>query len=341
MNPRLTARLPFRIGIIILVLYACSVSCNNKPEIRSIGSIEKIDPSLDNILSTDSKIEIIAEGFDWSEGPLWIEDKKMLLFSDIPPNTIYKWTEENGKEVYLTPSGYTSTEKRGGEVGANGLALNQKGELVLCQHGDRRIAIMNAGLDAPMPKYSSISDNYNGKKFNSPNDVAIRSNGELFFTDPPYGLEKNMDDPKKEIPFQGVYKVSVDGKTHLLTDSITRPNGIGFLPGDSVLLVANSDPEKAIWYAFNISGDSLTNSRIFYDATAAGKKDKGSPDGFKVNKKGIVFASGPGGVWVFDSNAKVLGKIKIPESVSNVALTADEKTLFITADMYVLRVKLL
>lgn len=340
MNPRLSARLQFRIGILIICIYACNVSCNTKPETRTIGSIERIDAALDNILSKDAAIEIIAEGFDWSEGPLWIEDKKMLLFSDILPNTIYKWTEEKGKEVYLKPSGYTSSEKRGGEVGSNGLALNQKGELVLCQHGDRRIALMIASIDAPAPQYSSLSDNYNGKKFNSPNDLAIRSNGELFFTDPPYGLEKNMDDPKKEIPFQGVYKIGNDGKTHLLTDTITRPNGIGFLPGDSVLLVANSDPEKAIWYAFNLSGDSLTNARIFYDATAAGKKDKGSPDGFKVNKKGIVFASGPGGVWIFDTSAKVLGKIKIPEFASNVALTADEKTLFITADMYVLRVKL-
>jgi gluconolactonase len=340
MNPRPVSSLQFRIGIIVILIYALNVKCNSRPEFKTIGSIERIDPALDQIISKDAQPEIIAEGFEWSEGPLWLEDKKMLLFSDIPPNIIYKWTEKDGKQVYLTPSGYTGQEKRGGEVGSNGLLLNRKGQLVLCQHGDRRIAVMDAGLEAPAPSYVTLADNYSGKKLNSPNDAVIRSNGEIYFTDPPYGLEKNMDDPKKEIPFQGVYKIGTNGELKLLTDTITRPNGIGFLPGETTLLVANSDPEKAIWYAFDISGDSLTNARIFYDATAAGKKDKGSPDGLKADKNGNVFATGPGGVWIFDKNAKLLGKIRIPESTSNVALANDEKTLYITADMYVLRVNL-
>lgn len=308
---------------------------------ETIGTIERLDPSLDSLISKDAKAEIIAEGFDWSEGPLWVSDHQMLLFSDIPPNTIYQWTEKGGKAVYLTPSGYTDTIKRGGEVGSNGLLLDKQGRLVMCQHGDRRMAYMDAPLTAPQPKFNTIANNYQGKKLNSPNDAVFRSNGDLFFTDPPYGLEKNMDDPLKEIPFQGVYKVTPQGEVTLLTDSITRPNGIAFLPGEQMLIVANSDPDKAVWYLFEIGpGDTLKSAGLLYDATPEGKKEQGLPDGLKVDKKGNIYATGPGGVWIFNSGRKLIGKIKIPVPCSNVALADDDKTIFITADMYVLRVKL-
>jgi gluconolactonase len=325
--------------IACLLVAACNTTTNT--EMKTIGTIEKLDPSLDAIVDVNAKPEIIAEGFDWSEGPLWIADQQMLLFSDIPPNIIYKWTEKGGKEVYLKPSGYTGNTPRGGEVGANGLVLRADGKLVMCQHGDRRMAYMDSPLTAPQPKYVSIADNWQGKKFNSPNDAVYRSNGDLFFTDPPYGLEKRMEDPLKEIPFQGVYKASPDGQVTLLTDSLTRPNGIAFLPGEKTLIVANSDPDKAIWYLFDIGpGDTLTSAGLLYDATAEGKKENGSPDGLKVDKQGNIFATGPGGIWIFNKDRKVIGKIKIPESCSNVALADDDKTLYITADMYVLRLKL-
>jgi len=201
--------------------------------------------------------------------------------------------------------------------------------------------MMDADIDNPKPVYKTIAATYQSKKFNSPNDAVYRSDGTLFFTDPPYGLEKNMDDPLKEIPFQGVYKVDVSGNVKLLTDSISRPNGIAFMPGEKTLLVANSDSTKPVWYMFDVdANDSLVNQRIFYDASVEAKKEKGLPDGMKIDKKGNIFATGPGGVWVFDQAGKVLGKIKIPVSCSNIALTPDEKTLFITADMYVLRLKL-
>lgn len=317
---------------------ALAASCQSKTT-REIGSIERLDPALDALVSPSAKPEIIAEGFEWSEGPLWLESTKTLVFSDVPKNTIHQWTEEKGLSVYLTPSGYTSSVPRGGEMGSNGLVLSPDGKLVLCQHGDRRMAVMNAPLNDPKPDFGTLSDNIDGKKLSSPNDAVFRSNGDLFFTDPPYGLPQQSKDPAKETPFNGVYKVS-GGKTTLLVDSITRPNGIGLL-NDSTLIVANSDGDKAIWYAFDLGrNDSIVNARIFYDATKEAKSERGVPDGFKVDRQGNVYATGPGGVWIFNRDAKVLGKIKIPEATSNTALSADEKTLYITADMYIVRVKL-
>jgi len=300
-----------------------------------------LDASLDAIIDNDAKPEIIAEGYEWSEGPVWVESEKMLLFSDVPTNKVYKWTEAKGAELYLTPSGYTGSVARGGEMGSNGLTLSKDNKLVLCQHGNRQLAIMDAALSDPKPVFKTIVGNYQSKKFNSPNDLVFRSNGDLFFTDPPYGLEKNMDDPLKEIGFQGVYCVKPSGEIKLLTDSITRPNGIAITPDQKTLIVANSDSTKATWYAFDIAdNDSLINPRIFYNAEEAIKKEKGNPDGLKIDKNGNVFASGPGGIWIFNSKGKVLGKIKITAAVSNCAFSPDEKTLYITADMYVLRMKM-
>jgi gluconolactonase len=326
---------------LLIVVFVMLAACNTRQHYEIIGSIERSDPALDGIISPDAKPEIIAEGLDWSEGPLWVEKNKMLLFSDVPGDTIFKWTEEKGKEVYLTPSGYTDTIKRGGEMGSNGLTLDKKGNLVLCQCGNRQVARMEAPLDKPEPKYFVIARIYDMKRFNSPNDVVYNSKGELFFTDPPYGLENQMDDPKKEIPFQGVYKVKLAGEVVLLADTLTRPNGIAFLPGEKTLLISNSDPDKPNWYAFDIAdNDTLTNGRIFYSAAGYDKSLKGLPDGMKVDKNGNVFGAGPGGIWIFNKDGKLLGKIKLPDATSNCALSPDEKILYITNDMYVLRLKM-
>jgi gluconolactonase len=325
------------LSILALLIFLSACKTN---EMKTIGSIERMDPALDAIISANAQPEIIAEGFEWSEGPLWLEETKTLIFSDVPKNIIHQWSEQKGLSVYLTPSGYTSSVPRGGEMGSNGLTLTPDGKLVLCQHGDRRVAVMNAPVNDPKPDFTTISDNIDGKKLSSPNDAVVRSNGDVFFTDPPYGLPKQAEDPTKETPYNGVYKAS-GGKTVLLVDSLTRPNGIAFLPGEKTFIVANSDSEKAIWYAFDLNeNDSVTNARIFYDATAEAKNEKGLPDGFKVDKKGNIYASGPGGLWIFNTAGKILGKIKIPEATSNCALSADEKTLYLTADMYVIRVKL-
>lgn len=345
MNYALLATVFFTVSII---------SCNNQPAEKKATAtidtattqlaytIERDDPAFDSIVSKDVKVEIIAQGFDWSEGPLWVESEKMLLFSDVPQNTIYKWTEEKGKEVYLKPSGYTDTIPRGGEMGSNGLALDPSGKLILCQDGDRRMARMEAPLSHPKANFITIADKFNGKRFSSPNDLAFSNDGELYFTDPPYGLESKSDnDPKKEIPFNGVYKIKKNGAVVLLIDSLARPNGIAFLPGSKQLIIANSDPAKPNWYIYDIAGDKLTNGKIFYSAAGYDESLKGLPDGFKVDKKGNVIASGPGGLYFFNSSGKLLGKILIKDNpVSNCSLSSDEKTVYVTNDMNVLRIKL-
>jgi len=318
------------------------VSCNSKPQYKSIGAIERIDPALDNIISPNAKAEIIAEGFEWSEGPLWVEKEKMLLFSDVPLNTIYKWTEEKGKEIYLKPSGYTdSVPSICKEPGSNGLLLDAEGRLVLCQHGDRRMAVMDAALDKPVAKFITLADKYNGKRLSSPND-AVYNLGELFFTDPPYGLSTQDDkDPKKEIPFNGVYRLTKDGQQKVITDSLTRPNGLAFFPGGRKLLVANSDPEKPNWYLFDVNpDDTIFPPKIFFSTTGYDKKLNGLPDGLKIDQNGNVFATGPGGIYIFNESGKLLGKLKLENASSNCALSPDEKTLYITNDMYVLRFKM-
>lgn len=309
---------------------------------KTTGSIIQYAETLSAVIDTSTRAEIIAEGYGWSEGPLWIEKHKMLLFSDVPMNTVYKWTQTKGAEVYLQPSGYTGgIPSKCKEPGSNGLTLDNEGNLVLCQHGDRQLGKMDAPLEKPAAKYSTLAGKYNGKRFNSPNDCVYSGNGELFFTDPPYGLFTQDDtDSAKEIKHNGVYKVKKDGTVVLLVDSITRPNGLAFLPGEQQLLIANSDPAKPVWYIYDVAGDSLINGKIFYDASAHDKNWKGLPDGFKVNKNGIVFATGPGGVYIFNSSGKKLGLIRLEEAASNCALSADEKTLYVTNDMYVLRIQL-
>lgn len=331
---------------LFLFLTVFSVACNT--EKRNVHDeekafqpfVERISPELANIIDVSAIVEIIAEGFEWTEGPLWI-DGVGLLFSDIPPNKVYKWTAEGGTTLYLNQAGYAGFRPREGEKGSNGLLLDKGGNLVLCQHGDRRLARMNAALNDPKPEYTTIIDKYDNKKFNSPNDACYSKNGDLYFTDPPYGLENRMDDPLKELNFQGVYKYSHSGELHLLTKELSRPNGIALSPDEKTLYVANSDPESALWMAYNLDSDGLIQSkRIFHDATNLVGKEKGLPDGLKVDRNGNVFASGPGGIWIFNSTGEVLGKIRTGEATSNCAFSTNGNILFITADMYVMKVKL-
>lgn len=330
---------------------AIMMSCNNESapsaelkdsssKYTKVGELERLDPAFDAIVSPHAKAEIIADGYDWSEGALWIDKDSMLLFSDVPKNTVYKWTEAKGAEVYLTPSGYTDTIPRGGETGSNGLTLDNAGNLVLCQHGNRQIARMDSPLSDPKPVFTTLAGKYKDKRFSSPNDAVFNSQGEVFFTDPPYGLEKGMDDPKKELPYNGVYKAKPNGDVILLVDSISRPNGIALFPGEKKLLVASSDGEKPNWYIFDIDGDKLVNGRIFYSAADREKTWPGLPDGFRIDKSGNVYASGPGGIYFFNSEGKLLGKLKLPAATSNCSLSGDEKTLYITNDMNVLRFKM-
>jgi gluconolactonase len=321
--------------------FACTSTKDQAKE--SYGTIERNDDAINTLINNDANVELLGTGYTWSEGPLWIESKKLLLFTDVPNNVIHKWTEDKGVEVFLTPSGYTgSTPTVSREPGANGLTLDNQGNLVVCQHGDRRVSRYDGSYDKPEPKFTTLAEKYEGKRLNSPNDVVVRSNGDLFFTDPPYGFKQLDSDPDKELRHNGVYKVTPDGKVTLLVDSLTKPNGIALTPDEKTLIVANSDPSKAIWYAFDIGeNDSLTNARIFYDATAMVNDDnKGLPDGLKIDNDGNLFASGPGGIWIFDKSGKVLGKVRLPNPTANCELTDDGKTLFMTSNMNLLRLKM-
>lgn len=310
-------------------------------ELLKEGSIEVTSNKLWSVIPEGAALEILAEGHDWTEGPLWIAEQEMLLYTDIPRNAIYSWKEGMQASVYLKPSGYLGENFTGKEPGANGLLLNAKGQLVLCQHGERRLARMNATLDAPKAEFNSLVDHYNGKRFNSPNDAVYSKSGDLYFTDPPYGLPRQMEDPAKELDFQGVYRLDVAGNISLLTDELTRPNGIALSPDEKKLYVANSDPEQAIWKVFDLKEDGTLGEGVqFYNATDLVPNEKGLPDGLKVDDHGNIFATGPGGVLIFSSEGELLGTIRTGQATSNCAFNTDKSALFITADSYLLRIKL-
>ena len=301
----------------------------------TIGKVVRLDPALDRLIAPDARIEVLASGFEWSEGPVWIKHGQYLLFSDIPRNSIYKWKEGAGKALYMKPSGYTGVEDYGAEPGSNGLVLDLRGRLVLCEHGDRRISRLEPGGGK-----RTLVDSFMGKRLNSPNDAVYRSNGDLYFTDPPYGLPKRWDDPRRELDFCGVYCLGTSGSLTLLTKEMTRPNGIVFSPDEKTLYVAQSDQQNAIWMAFPVKEDgTLAAGRVFHDVTPQMGKLPGSPDGLKVDREGNLFATGPGGVYVFTPQGKVLGRIDTGERTANCAWGDDGSTLYLTADTYLCRIK--
>ena len=269
---------------------------------------------------------------------MWDRERKRLLFSDVPKNQVFSWSKADGLKIYLEPSGYTGTTPRGGEPGSNGLAMSPTGGLVLMQHGDRRVARLNR--KASNGPFVPIADKFEGKRFNSPNDGTYDSKGNFFFTDPPYGLLKGNADPAKELPFNGVYRVSKGGKVTLLTKAMTFPNGIALSPDEKTLYVANSDPKKAIWMAFPIKDDgTIGPGRVFADVTKDVGKKLGLPDGMKVDKKGNLFASGPGGILIFAPDGTHLGTLATGQATANCGWGEDGSVLYITADMFIGRIK--
>ena len=319
-----------------LALATVATADDKKP--MTLGTIERKDPKFDELIPKDAVIEVLAAGFAWSEGPVWVKDKDggHLLFSDIPNNVVNSWSEKGGLKEFLKPSGWTGAEKfTGKEPGSNGLALDKDGKLILCQHGDRRVSRLVDG------KFVTLVDKFEGKRLNSPNDLVFKSNGDLYFTDPPYGLPGQMTDKGKELDFQGVYRLSPKGELTLLTKEMTRPNGIAFSPDEKTLYVANSDPDKAIWMAFPVKADgTLEKGKVFFDSTQAVKDKKpGLPDGMKVDAAGNVFATGPGGVLVFDKDGKHLGTLATGVPTANCGWGDDGRTLYITADKQLVRVK--
>lgn len=300
-----------------------------------LGNIVREDPHLDELLDPGVRVEVLATGFEWAEGPVWNRKDGYLLFSDIPRNAVMKWSHQRGIELFMKPSGYTGVAAYGREPGSNGLLLDAQGRLILMEHGDRRVSRMD-----PDGGKVTLADRYQGKRLNSPNDGVLKSNGDLYFTDPPYGLPKQWDDPRRELQFCGVYRWS-QGTLTLLTRELSRPNGIAFSPDEKTLYVANSDPQRALWMAYPVKPDgTLGAGRVFADVTRMVSRDlPGLPDGLKVDSRGNLWATGPGGVHIYTPEGKRLGRIDTGEATANVAWGDDGSTLYITADMYLCRIR--
>ena len=310
-----------------------------KPQTKKfavIGHVERFDPRFDALVPPGATIEKLAEGSKWAEGPVWTPRLGAILFSDIPNNAIMQWSEASGIRLFMKPSGYTGAAPGSDESGSNGLTLDRQGRLVMCQHGDRRIVRVEKD-----GHWTTLADKYEGKRFNSPNDLVYKSNGDLYFTDPPYGLSKWLADSARELSYCGVFRLSAEGKLTLLTDKMTMPNGIGFSPDEKTLYVAQSDFAKALWMAFPVKADgSLGQGRVFFDATPWIKKGlPGLPDGLKIDKHGNVFAAGPGGINVFAPDGTHLGRLNTGVPTANCRFGDDGSTLYITANTWLCRVR--
>lgn len=300
--------------------------------------IERLDPSLDALIAPDAVIEQLASGFSWAEGPVWRAAHGDLLFSDVPRNTIYRWRADSGLTVFLRPSGYSGANPPGRELGSNGLTLDRKGALLMADHGNRLVARLNDILYTKI----TIAERFQGKRFNSPNDLVVRRNGDVYFTDPPFGLRGLNQDPAKELAVSGVYRVAATGAVSLLSDALEYPNGIAFSPDERTLYVSNADGARAIWMAYEIRADgSLGAGRVFFDATALAKAGRrGVPDGMRVDVRGNLFAAGPGGILILSPQGKHLGTIITGQPTANCTFGDDGSTLYMTANDRLMRVRL-
>ena len=306
---------------------------------ETFGEIERLDPSLDLLIPKNATLELLAEGFQWAEGPLWVPNLNGVLFTDVPKNTAYLWTESEGLSEFLNPSGMTNHAPHSSNEGANGLTLDSQGNLILCQHGDRRIARLKK-WSFEEPEYETLIDHYDGKWFNSPNDLVFSKTNDLYFTDPPYGLKKHDEDSLKELEFNGIYKWSLSTGVTLLNKMLSRPNGIALSSDEKTVYVGNSDKKNAIIAAFDLVDGELINQRVFFDGKTIKRNGSGLFDGLKVHSSGVIFATGPGGVLVINSEGKHLGTIRPGKATANCAFDPKEEYLYLTSNDVLARVKL-
>jgi gluconolactonase len=321
--------------VLFALLFLSLVSCRTT-EVSYVGGIHRHDVALDALIDPGARVEVLAGGFQWTEGPVWDRAGGYLLFTDIPRNTIFRWSPEKGLDVFMRPAGYIGEDPPGREVGANGLAFDLGGNLLLCDHGNRQVA----RLDTANFTRTTLADRYDGRRLNSPNDLVVHSDGSVYFTDPPYGLRGLNQSPLKELDFNGVYRLSPEGALTLLTREMTFPNGIALSPDERTLYVANSDREQALWMAFDVQDDgSISNGRVFFDATDWVREGRrGLPDGMAVDVRGNLFATGPGGVIIFSPDGRHLGTIETGQPTANCAFGDDGATLYMTANMLLGRV---
>ncbi|MBU8975831.1 SMP-30/gluconolactonase/LRE family protein [Lysobacter sp. MMG2] len=319
------------------LLAACASPHEATPRYEAVGRIKAFDPAFHALVPKDARIEKIAEGFEWSEGPAWIANGDYLLFNDVPANTMHRWSARDGASVFLEPSGYDGTDLSGlREAGANGLEAEPGGTVLLADSGSRLIARFN-----PTDKTrTTLAATFEGKRFNSPNDIARRSDGTVFFTDPPYGLKGIDESPLKEQPVNGVYRLDADGSVHLIEGALKFPNGVALSPDERTLYVANSDRAHPVWMAYAIDAKGeVRDRRVLADASDLAAAAEGAPDGLCVSRDGHLFASAPGGLLVMDANGKRLGMIETGARVSNCAFGDDGRTLYLTSHTFVARVR--
>ena len=324
-----------KILMILLVGLITNLSAQEKKE--TIGSVERINPEMDLYVPRGSEVEILARGFGWSEGPVWVDQLNAVLFSDVRNNKVYRWDDKNGLSVFLDPSGFTGIVPANKKAGSNGLTLNSKNELVLAMHGDRRIAKLKSWNEKT---FETIVNRYEGNLFSSPNDLVYAKNGDLYFTDPPYGLKDFNNDGLKELPYNGVYKLSYSGSLSLIIDDLSIPNGIAISNDQKTLYVNVSDREDMKIMAYDVTSSGVTNGRVFFDGNELAKKDNGSFDGLKIHPSGTIFSTGPGGVLVIKPDGTHLGTIRTEKSSANCAFDSSFQNLYMTSHMYLTRIKL-
>tara|TARA_B110000305_G_scaffold28595_1_gene26743 strand:+ start:75 stop:1055 length:981 start_codon:yes stop_codon:yes gene_type:complete len=317
----------------ILLMTVFSVSCDSHEKTKfktfqKVGEIQRLDKQLDEVISPNAVIEVLSTGHKWSEGPIWYKKEQKLIYTDVGHQKIYQWTEKDSVTLYLDMK-----DEDLERPGPSALLIDNDEKLVILQYGHGQVIKMNAPLNKPTSGFSTFIDNYNGIRFNNTNDATFHSNGNMIMSDPPPIDENGLK--------AAVYSVTPEGAVSKVTDTLSSPNGIAFSPDEKTVYIANADWKNAIWIAADVDKNgNISDGRLFFDATGNAPKEKGHPDGLKVNRNGIIFATGPGGVYVLNPEGKHLGTILNNEFNTNCVLDDKEETLYITSGPKLMRVKL-